>query len=393
MSAELQELKTVFQGLQTLYETYLPKVDPILIHDLLVREKEKSEHSPFYMVEIFTKPGTNSEEMKNKIFEKTGWLPTIYDNGTHYVTNQRLTLEALKEISDSEDVIEVTGDYTGSIGGWGASHEHRDHESIKNYNTQSSSSLSQQDIREQQTLYHVSIDRLREIKTVFQGLQTLYETYLPKVDPILIHDLLVREKEKSEHSPFYMVEIFTKPGTNSEEMKNKIFEKTGWLPTIYDNGTHYVTNQRLTLEALKEISDSEDVIEVTGDYTGSIGGWGASHEHRDHESIKNYNTQSSFSLSHQNIGEQHTLYHRSTDRLREIKTVFQGLQTLYETYLPKVDPILIHDLLVREKEKSEHSPFYMVEIFTKPGTNSEEMKNKIFEKTGWLPTIYDSGTH
>jgi hypothetical protein len=123
MSAELQELKTVFQGLQTLYETYLPKVDPILIHDLLVREKEKSEHSPFYMVEIFTKPGTNSEEMKNKIFEKTGWLPTIYDSGTHYVTNQRLTLEALKEISDSQDVIEVTGDYTGSIGGWGASHE------------------------------------------------------------------------------------------------------------------------------------------------------------------------------------------------------------------------------------------------------------------------------
>ena len=283
MSVGLQELKTVFQGLQTLYQTYLPKVDPVLIHDLLVREKEKSEHSPFYMVEIFTKPDTDSEEMKNKIFEKTGWLPTIYDKGTHYVTNQRLTLEALKEISDSDDVIEVTGDYTGSIGGWGASHEHRDHKNIRGYNTPSlSSSPSQQQIQEQQTSYHKSPDRLRELKTVFQGLQTLYQTYLPKVDPVLIHDLLVREKEKSEHSPFYMVEIFTKPDTDSEEMKNKIFEKTGWLPTIYDKGTHYVTNQRLTLEALKEISDSEDVIEVTGDYTGSIGGWGASHEATDH---------------------------------------------------------------------------------------------------------------
>jgi hypothetical protein len=41
----------------------------------------------------------------------------------HTVTNQRLTLEGLKEISDSEDVLEVTGDYTGSVGGWGASHE------------------------------------------------------------------------------------------------------------------------------------------------------------------------------------------------------------------------------------------------------------------------------
>ena len=278
MSAGLQELKTVFQGLQTLYQTYLQKADPILIHDLLIRENEKSEHSPFYMVEIFTKPGTDSEEMKNKIFEKTGGLPTIYDSGTHYVTNQRLTLEALKEISDSENVIEVTGDYTGSIGGWGASHEQGDHENTHTYNTQSSSTPSQQEIQEQQTAYHRSTDRLREIQTVFRGLQTLYQTYLPKVDPILIHDLLIRENEKSEHSPFYMVEIFTKPGTDSEEMKNKIFEKTGGLPTIYDSGTHYVTNQRLTLEALKEISDSENVIEVTGDYTGSIGGWGASHE-------------------------------------------------------------------------------------------------------------------
>jgi sulfur relay (sulfurtransferase) DsrF/TusC family protein len=279
MSAELYELKTVFQGLQTLYQTYLPKVDPVLIHDLLVREKEKSEHSPFYMVEIFTKPGTDSEEMKNKIFERTGWLPTIYDSGTHYVTNQRLTLEKLKEISDSEDVIEVTGDYTGSIGGWGASHEPKDHQYRGDPNTQPPShSASQKQIQEHQTSQHRNTDRLRELKTVFQGLQTLYQTYLPKVDPVLIHDLLVREKEKSEHSPFYMVEIFTKPGTDSEEMKNKIFERTGWLPTIYDSGTHYVTNQRLTLEKLKEISDSEDVIEVTGDYTGSIGGWGASHE-------------------------------------------------------------------------------------------------------------------
>ena len=37
------------------------------------------------------------------------------------------------------------------------------------------------------------------------------------------------------------------------------------------------------------------------------------------------------------------------DGLRDIRNVFQGLKTLYETYLPKVDPVLIHDLLVREK--------------------------------------------
>ncbi len=132
--SEVQEIRTVFNGLQTLYETYLPKVDPLLIHSLLLREKypkyhryswEKSEDAPFYMVEIFTKPGIDSEAMKNKIFERTGWLPAVYDKGTHYVNNQRLTLEMLKEIADSDDVLEVTGDYTGSITGTGASHEPR----------------------------------------------------------------------------------------------------------------------------------------------------------------------------------------------------------------------------------------------------------------------------
>jgi len=113
-------------------------------------------------------------------------------------------------------------------------------------------------------------------------LESLYSTYLPKADPILIHDLLIREKKDAKIVPLYMVEIFTRPGTDSELIKNRIFDKTGMLPAIYDKGTHYVTNQRLTLEILKEICDSEDVLEVTGDYTGSITGVGASHEPRDH---------------------------------------------------------------------------------------------------------------
>src|ERR671932_651661 len=94
--------------------------------------------------------------------------------------------------------------------------------------------------------YNMSTDNLKELRNVFHGLQTLYQAYFPKVDPILIHDLLVREEEKSERAPFYMVEIFTKEGTNSDAMKNLIFE-------------------------------------VTGEYTGSVGGWGASHEPGEHK--------------------------------------------------------------------------------------------------------------
>jgi hypothetical protein len=121
----------------------------------------------------------------------------------------------------------------------------------------------------------MSSDELQEIRVVFQGLRTLYQTYLPKVDPILIHDLLVREHEKRKKSisassspPFYIVEISTLKGTDPEKMKNMIFEKTGLLPTIRENGTRYIANMRLTLELLRAISDFEEgIVRITRDYT------------------------------------------------------------------------------------------------------------------------------
>jgi hypothetical protein len=125
-SHELQEIRRVFRGLQTLYQSHLPKINPALIDDLLIREQEEVEkHNnaptsspPFYMVEISTTKSADPEKMKNLIFKKTGLLPSIYENGTHYVANMRLTLELLKVISESEEgIVKVSGDYTGGIAG------------------------------------------------------------------------------------------------------------------------------------------------------------------------------------------------------------------------------------------------------------------------------------
>ena len=83
MSAnEFQQIRRAFQGLQTLYQIHLPKVDSGLIHDLLIRElNRKSDDTstlpPFYIVEIRTVKGNDQERMKNLIFEKTGFLPSI----------------------------------------------------------------------------------------------------------------------------------------------------------------------------------------------------------------------------------------------------------------------------------------------------------------------------
>jgi hypothetical protein len=45
----------------------------------------------------------------------------------------------------------------------------------------------------------------------------------------------------------------------------------------------------------------------------------------------------------------------STEELTEIRMVFQGLQTLYQIHLPKIDPALIHDLLIHELVKTSNN--------------------------------------
>jgi hypothetical protein len=129
---EIKELKRVFAGLQTLYHTSFPKSDPSLIHDLLGRLQKNPNIPPIYMVEVFTRPGVNPEAAKKYIFEKTGMVPAIYENGTLFVTNQKLTLEIIKEISDSDDVLEIAGDYTGNITARGSSHVHSDDCPLRN---------------------------------------------------------------------------------------------------------------------------------------------------------------------------------------------------------------------------------------------------------------------
>ena len=42
---QLQEIRNVFKGLETLYQRYLPKVDPALLHDLLICELEEKSSS------------------------------------------------------------------------------------------------------------------------------------------------------------------------------------------------------------------------------------------------------------------------------------------------------------------------------------------------------------
>ena len=133
-------------------------------------------------------------------------------------------------------------------------------------------------------LYEVS-----EIKNQFEKLQKKYQTQLPKVNPYLVYDLLLRQQKNPATMYMYNIEVFTKTGLDTNAAKEYTYKKTDMVPAVYDKGTHYVTNQKLTLEILKEISDCEEVLQVSGEYTGCCSAsTGTSHELRNQRNYSKY---------------------------------------------------------------------------------------------------------
>jgi hypothetical protein len=132
-------------------------------------------------------------------------------------------------------------------------------------------------------LYKVS-----EIKNQFENLQKKYQTHLPKIDPYLVYDLLLRQQRNPGTIYMYNIEVFTKRRLDTNASKEYVYKKTDMLPAVYNKGTGCVTNQKLTLEMLKEISDSEDVVQVSGEYTGCSAHKDISYEPSNHRNSFKY---------------------------------------------------------------------------------------------------------
>jgi hypothetical protein len=81
-------------------------------------QRLNSNQIPTFTLGVFAKKagegGIDCDTIREHIWNTTGKMPAIYDNGTHYVTNQMLTLETLKRINDIEHVLKVTGEYSSN---------------------------------------------------------------------------------------------------------------------------------------------------------------------------------------------------------------------------------------------------------------------------------------
>ena len=108
--------------------------------------------------------------------------------------------------------------------------------------------------------------------------EKLHEKYLPKVDRRLVVDLFLRLREDPNDKPMYTLETFTEEGTNNEEIRNDVIQKTGMAPQFFDKGTHIVVHHKLDYDLLKYINDHPKVVEIRGTYMGSMASIGASYE-------------------------------------------------------------------------------------------------------------------
>lgn len=112
------------------------------------------------------------------------------------------------------------------------------------------------------------MSQVHEVVKKFDELEDSIRTHLGKVDPLLIVDLILRQKKEKNKNPIYTLEVFIKPKQNTEEIRNRIINETGMVPAFYDGGTHIVVAHKVNLDVLKMINDIETVERIRGTYAG-----------------------------------------------------------------------------------------------------------------------------
>lgn len=114
----------------------------------------------------------------------------------------------------------------------------------------------------------IKLSDIDEVLKKFDEFESSMSTHLEKVDPSLIVDMILRQKKDKNMNPLYTLEVFIKPKTDTEELRNRIINETGMVPAFYDGGTHVVVAHKIDFKMLKMINDIDFVERIKGTYAG-----------------------------------------------------------------------------------------------------------------------------
>ena len=113
MTTELVQIKRQFEALHNKYQTVFTQSQSSTNRRSFATSTGKSWYGIMYTIEIFSDGSRNPEEIRDDILAHTGTVPSIHDNGTHYVVTHKITLETLEAVQKYPDVLEITGEYSG----------------------------------------------------------------------------------------------------------------------------------------------------------------------------------------------------------------------------------------------------------------------------------------
>ena len=80
-----------------------------LFEDFLYRRQEYPDTRPTYTIEVTTREELDTQIIKDLLWNEFGEIPDIDNHGTYYRIEHKLTLGALKRLSDHNYVLNVKG--------------------------------------------------------------------------------------------------------------------------------------------------------------------------------------------------------------------------------------------------------------------------------------------
>jgi hypothetical protein len=105
--SEIEDVVKEFTEADNAIRTVFPKADPLLVVRLIFDEKVKKDS--IYTLDVILKPGQNLEEIRDRVVQVTGTVPSFYLKGTQMIVSHRLNLNMLKRIKDLDFIVSIKG--------------------------------------------------------------------------------------------------------------------------------------------------------------------------------------------------------------------------------------------------------------------------------------------
>ena len=111
-------------------------------------------------------------------------------------------------------------------------------------------------------LFSLQMSQVSDLVTKFNILDNAMQQTFPKVPPTLVVSLIF--DKQANRSDLYTLEMNLKPGQDTDDIRERVIQRTGMSPAFYLKGTKMIVSHPLDLDFLKWINDQEGIVSIKG---------------------------------------------------------------------------------------------------------------------------------